>query len=103
MQNRMSAPWRILAVVMVLALTSMACQLSVDAPQIPRPDIQIPDILQATQQPAQPADQNGDQTNPAQDPGQPSQQGENIPETGRDPGELADPVTQAPENLEAAI
>lgn len=93
MEKRKSS-WRLIAgIILVIAITSMACNFSVDVPELPQnfppqeSQEQTQEIPRSTQ-PTLPPNESQDGT-------------PQIPGTGpQEPGELAEPVSDAPENLE---
>lgn len=92
MNTQRTSLWRIGAVLLALAVTSLACGLSVNVPDIsqvrPTRTFQSP-----------PANEPVEPVNPGAAPEE--EQPRTVPETGRvEPGELAQPVTEPPENLE---
>jgi len=92
MLNMKRAPWQIIAVLVALMMTTMACGLSIEAPEIERPDIELPGAQPPVEQwPTAPSMDDRE--------GQDGQEWD-IPETGLEPGQLAGPVTKPPENLE---
>jgi len=92
MLNMKRAPWQIIAVLVALMMTTMACGLSIEAPEIERPDIELPGAQPPVEQwPTAPSMDDRE--------GQDGQEWD-IPETGLEPGQLAGPVTEPPENLE---
>lgn len=92
MDNQQQPLWKIAAVTLILAMTSLACGLTVDAPDFN----QVRPTEQFSRPPADEQVEPGvPQTGPE------NEQTAVIPETERvEPGNLAEPVSDPPENLE---